>query len=328
MFYLFPWIPYLFLKIFYWVIGALRVPYSLSWIHDIFPCMFYLDYCVYFVIYFLIYFYCFLCSLFNFISCGVIHLKKLALPFASLSHPLCCTIGPGKIPISPLGKYEFLSVLWCVSWSESWIGPELHNFKPSKFLEENTNVREHCTLPSFAFVSFEGLVVHTGETRICVFSFLICLRSKKYKSFLQHSRDEQKNNYDSCGRMAVVLQPLHLSTCGAVLMTREFPTASPTNMPVSATTKKISVGNSTYFSYSDCQKLHVCTLFRFFFYLVCGSKIREIDHILIPSEVICLLCSMVPKALCPFCRGCCCVKVASNFFSHMAACKISEHLIK
>ena len=48
-----------------------------------------------------------------------------------------------------------------------------------------------------------------------------------------------------------------------------------------------SVGNRTYIlSYSHFQKLHVCTLF--FLYLVCGSKIREIDHIVIPSDVVCL----------------------------------------
>ena len=53
------------------------------------------------------------------------------------------------------------AVLWCVSWSESWIGPELHNLGPSKSLAKNESVREHCTLPSFAFVSFEGFAVHT-----------------------------------------------------------------------------------------------------------------------------------------------------------------------
>ena len=48
-----------------------------------------------------------------------------------------------------------------------------------------------------------------------------------------------------------------------------------------------SVGNRTYIlSYSHFRKLHVCTLF--FLYLVFGSKIREIDHIVIPSEVVCL----------------------------------------
>ena len=48
-----------------------------------------------------------------------------------------------------------------------------------------------------------------------------------------------------------------------------------------------SVGNRTYIlSYSHFQKLHVCTLF--FLYLVCGSKIREIDHIVIPSDVVSL----------------------------------------
>ena len=48
-----------------------------------------------------------------------------------------------------------------------------------------------------------------------------------------------------------------------------------------------SVGNRTYIlSYSHFRKLHVCTLL--FLYLVFGSKIREIDHIVIPSEVVCL----------------------------------------
>ena len=48
-----------------------------------------------------------------------------------------------------------------------------------------------------------------------------------------------------------------------------------------------SVGNRTYIlSYSHFRKLHVCTLF--FLYLVFGSKIREIDHSAIPSEVVCL----------------------------------------
>ena len=49
----------------------------------------------------------------------------------------------------------------------------------------------------------------------------------------------------------------------------------------------LSVGNRTYIlSYSHFRKLHVCTLF--FLYLVFGSKIREIDHIVIPSKVVCL----------------------------------------
>ena len=39
-------------------------------------------------------------------------------------------------------------------------------------------------------------------------------------------------------------------------------------------------------SCSHLRKLHVCTLF--FLFLVFGSKIREIDHIVIPSEVVCL----------------------------------------
>ena len=110
-------------------------------------------------------------------------------------------------------------------------------------------------------------------------------------------------------------------------MTRKFPTASPTNMPVSATTKKSAWETVPTFLIQTAKSC-MFALCSVFFYLVCSSKIREIDHILIPSEVIYLLCSMVPKALCPFCRGCCCVKVASSFFSHMAACKISEHLIK
>ena len=37
----------------YWAAGALRVPCSLPWIHDVFPCMLYLDYCAHFAVYFL-----------------------------------------------------------------------------------------------------------------------------------------------------------------------------------------------------------------------------------------------------------------------------------
>ena len=48
-----------------------------------------------------------------------------------------------------------------------------------------------------------------------------------------------------------------------------------------------SVGSRTCIvSYSHFRKLHGCTLI--FFYLFFGSKRREIDHIVIPSEVVCL----------------------------------------
>ena len=48
-----------------------------------------------------------------------------------------------------------------------------------------------------------------------------------------------------------------------------------------------SVGSRTCrISYSHFQKLHGCTLI--FLYLLFGRKRREIDHIVIPSKVVCL----------------------------------------
>ena len=68
----------------------------------------------------------------------------------------------GKIPTSPLGKYEFLlrCLVMCklirkldrAGTTQPWT---------FKIPGENESVREHCTLPSFAFVSFEGFAVHT-----------------------------------------------------------------------------------------------------------------------------------------------------------------------